>query len=192
MKEVTDELLSFNYPIISVTHKPMDLGKNIVVQLERSLQSIYKQVLIGAKNATTEYVALTEDDIFYNEEHFKHRSNSFAYNINRWTLHMTEKMFSYRDRPVLSQCICPREMLIKNLEERFALPNIPDAICGEPGRLECHLGITPCGFTTFKTEKPTLCLSHTRGITGKKIMSPIQADYVEGLGYAKDWIRRLT
>lgn len=61
-------------PIISVSQKPIDLGKNICAgEIGRSLYNLYRQVYTGALEAKTKYVALCEDDTLYNMEHFRHR-----------------------------------------------------------------------------------------------------------------------
>jgi len=49
---VLRSLKGFGYPIVSVSQKPMDLGKNIVVPKERSLENIYRQVLVGVKEGS--------------------------------------------------------------------------------------------------------------------------------------------
>jgi glycosyltransferase involved in cell wall biosynthesis len=167
---VVRSLKRHNLPIVSISQKKMELGTNIVVPKERSLQNIYRQVLSGAKKATTKYVALCEDDCLYISEHFQYRPKKapFAYNLNRWLLHLNEKVFSYRKRPILSQCIADREVLIKNLEERLALPSIPDEFCGEMGCFEKQLGMTEYAYETFETKQPNLVVCHKQNIMGRK------------------------
>ena len=139
-------------PLISVSFKPMDFGKNICYgEHERSAYNIYKQVLIGAKAATTEYVATAEDDVIYPKEHFEYRppKDVFAFDENKWSIFTWRKdaIASFRRRRTMTHLIVSREALIKTLEERFAKypdpKNIPESIFGEPGRFEAHLGITP-------------------------------------------------
>src|SRR5574337_272588 len=76
-------------PLISVSQKPIALGKNICVgDIGRSHLNIYRQILIGAKAAKTKYVALAEDDILYSWEHFHEHlpeKGKFAYDINKWS-----------------------------------------------------------------------------------------------------------
>jgi glycosyltransferase involved in cell wall biosynthesis len=160
-------------PIISISQEKMNLGQNICVgRIGRSLQNIYKQVLIGAQAAKTKYVALTEDDCIYTPEHFSHRpkNGAFAYNLNRWLLHLSEETYSYRKRPILSQCIADREQLIANLEERFALKEIPDKHCGEMGVFDKKLGMTEYPYETFETTKPNLVICHKKNTTGRKLL----------------------
>lgn len=170
---VVRSLKRHGIPIVSVSQQPMDLGTNIVVPQARSLQNIYKQVLEGARKATTKYVALCEDDCLYLSEHFQFRpTKSFAYNLNRWMLHLDgdDHVYSYRRRPILSQCIANREALIKTLEERFTLADIPDKYCGEMGCFEDKLGITKYEYETFETKEPNLIVCHKRNTSGRKYL----------------------
>ena len=153
-------LKKFGYPIVSVSQKPMDLGKNIVVPKKRSLTNIYCQVLVGAKAATTKYVALCEDDCMYVPEHFKYRPKTapFAYNLNRWLLHLDrdEKVYSYRRRPILSQCIADREKLIE---------------CLEKGDRDYEMGRED-GYAHefFETKDPNLVICHSKNTSGQKYL----------------------
>ena len=71
-----------DYPLISISQKPMDYGQNIVVDFPRAYLSIYKQILVGAKAATTDFVAFAEDDCLYTKDHFnsfRPKDDEFAY-----------------------------------------------------------------------------------------------------------------
>lgn len=167
---VLRSLKRHGYPIVSVSQQPMDLGHNIVVPVKRSLQNIYQQVLIGAKAATTEYVALCEDDCMYVAEHFKYRPKApFGYNLNRWLLHLDKEIYSYRKRPILSQCIAHRETLIKNLEERSKIEDVPERI-GEMGLCEKKIGMTEYPYETFETPTPNLVICHNKNTSGRKLL----------------------
>jgi len=192
MGPVVASLKTFDYPIISISQKPIDLGHNIVVSKERSVKNIYRQVLLGAETAKTEYVALCEDDCFYGSEHFLFRPLHFGYNMNRWMLHLREEVYSIRKRPVLSQCIANRKILIATLTERLALSDLPDNMCGEPGRLEKQLGVTPYRMEFFETQMPNLIVCHSWGILGHKKLGANVSTDVKGLGPINIWLRRLS
>jgi len=67
-KKVTDGIKQIvgDTPIISVTQKPMDFGKNICVgDVGLSDWNIYRQMQIGCKEAKTKYVCTAEADCFY-------------------------------------------------------------------------------------------------------------------------------
>ena len=184
-----------NLKIISISQEPIiSLGDNIVVPKERSVINIYRQILAGAKKATTKYVALCEDDCLYTPDHFDYRPNdSFGYNLSRWNLHLTEGVYSYRERPVLSQCIAVREDLIRNIEERLALPTLEARDFGEFGLYEERLGISHYEYETFSTDIPNMVICHKRNISGRKYigkdMEPVKTLPV--WGDIKYWLNKL-
>ncbi len=160
-------------PIISVSHKPMDLGKNICVgNIGQSNFNIYKQLLIGAKETDTEYIATAEDDTLYHESHFKYRppKDCFGYNMNRWSLFTWSQppIFSNRGRMTLNTLIAPRKLLIEAAEERFRrYPKdemIPLKFWGEFGRYEKYLGVTVRATQQFESEIPVIMFSHPESL----------------------------
>jgi hypothetical protein len=159
----------------------MDLGKNIVVPKEQSLENVYRQVLAGAKMATTEYVALCEDDCLYVPEHFRYRpTKPFAYNLNRWMLHLDQekKMFTYRKRPVLSQCIAHRKTLIE---------------CLEKGERDREMGREDgYEYETFETKEPNLIFCHEQNTSGKKYFGKDAEPKTElpPWGTAEYWVKK--
>lgn len=161
-------------PLISISHKPMDFGKNICVEgFEVSIYNIYRQILMGAKAASTRYVSCVEDDALYCREHFEHRpkDNSFDYNSNRW--HINEHFYFWRPRAGMHTCIAPTALMIETLEKRFAkYPTILDDVnmrgfC-EPGRREYMIGLPKVKFTMFQTSIPVLVFNHRGSLGGKR------------------------
>jgi len=60
-----------NIQIISVSHKPINLGKNICVGVHYpSNATLFRQLLIGCKEAKTTFVANAEADFLYCPEYF--------------------------------------------------------------------------------------------------------------------------
>lgn len=154
-------------PIISVSHQPMHFGMNIKVDLERSHFNIYRQALIGAKEAHTKYIALAEDDVLYSPEHFKFRPQpgKFGYNLGAWSIHTWgEPMFTHKGtvRKNLNSLICERGLFIQAMEERF--DKYPDGdkkeIWAEPGRYESQLGVAVRETEEFYTNPPNVIFSH--------------------------------
>lgn len=191
MEPVVRSLKRHGYPIVSVTQEPMELGKNIVVPKERSKVNIYKQVLTAAKAAETEYVALCEDDCLYVKDHFKYRPKApFAYNLNRWNLILSQKVYNYRKRPILSQCIAHRETLIKCLEERFENYKEEIELYTEMGRNEGSV----YSYETFETEKPNLVICHNKSTFGNKLVahdSPIEK-FLPVWGDVRYWLTKFS
>jgi hypothetical protein len=168
-------------PIIIVSQQPTVFGGNsqniCLGDIGRSHLNIYKQMLIGAKAATTNYVAMAEDDIFYSYEHFHNEyigkfPDMFLYDMNKVSLFTWTKppIFSFRhNRKVVNQLIVRRELLIEALEERFArvtelLKTRPlEKIIkywGDFSRYEDLLGVTIRKGKEFMCTKPSIVLSH--------------------------------
>lgn len=162
-----------DYPIISISQVPMDFGKNICVgNIGASYLNIYKQMLIGARAADTEFVAMAEDDVLFHESHFnfdKLDPDKFNYNINKWGIYTWgETAFSLKQRCTNVSLIAPRKLLISAMEERFA--KYPDeskinlSFWAEPGRYEKQLGVTVQPINKFETEIPVVVFSHPKTI----------------------------
>lgn len=177
-KKIRESLLEVSgnkYPVISVSQKPIDFGMNICVgEIGFSYYNCYKQILTGAKEADTEYVACCEDDIVYNDEHFSYRPSldAFAYNTNLWFAR--EKFFWKKESMSMGCCIAPKALLVNNLESRFVrYPTEPSReghgqkFWVEPGLTEKHFGIPKIRLELFTTDAPVVVLE-TRGTLGGK------------------------
>jgi len=186
-----------NTPVVSISHKPMTFGENICVgDIGRSNKNIYTQILIGAKAAKTKFVAMVEDDVLYPPEHFQCRpaKDTLYYDMNKWSIFTWSKpmVYSWRDRMIIFTLICERSMLVDALEERLAVrPEYNDAFCGEPGRYDEVLHVTP-----RKTEKgwagaPMVVFSHpdalgfittppgrTHAVGERKALGPLRGTYL--------------
>lgn len=122
-------------PVITISKKPMDWGINLIQDAESSVSNIYKQVLRGAKLATTPYIAIAEDDTLYHKSHFEFRPpmDTFAYDFHRWGL-FTWGTPTYYHKARISNAamIAPRELVIESLEARFEM--YPENKIGELGK----------------------------------------------------------
>lgn len=161
-----------NNPIISVSHKPIEFGQNIIVGLPRHHLNIYRQALLGAKQATTKYIALAEDDVLYSPEHFRYRSKDgrFAYNLGTWNVFTWgEPLFNHKERRNMGQLICERELFIEAMEERFKKWPDDDKIdlghWAEPGKYEKHLGVTVRDCEFFYSNPPNIIFCHQAALS---------------------------
>lgn len=162
-----------DYPLISISKKPMDFGQNIVVDFPRSQVGIYRQILIGAKAATTEFVAFAEDDCLYTKEHFtcfRPQADEFAYDMAKWSLYTWSNppVYSIKDRISNCTAIAPRLLLIEALEERFAKypdeSKIPLQYFSEVGKYDKGLRVTPRKIVKFMSKSPCIIFSHPDAI----------------------------
>ena len=186
------QLVDGRLPIISVSQKRIDFGKNICVgEIGYSAWICYWQILIGARAAQTEFVVCAEDDSLYNWEHlsFRPSTNAFYYNRGgRWILENIAEprpRFRWRDRTGMCGCIVARELMVSTLEARFAKFNEPitktydDRLrgWGEPGRYEHYLKLPRVGIEFFETKEPILTLNHKKGLGG--LRRPNGGDKIE-------------
>lgn len=193
-------------PIISVSQKPIDLGQNICVgDTGRSHLNIYRQILIGAREAKTKYVAMAEDDILYSYEHFHEyvpQENRFAYDINKWQIFTwaAPPVFAYTHRRVVNSLIAKRDMLVSALEERFDkfkdVPeeNIPLKFWGDPGRYEKELGVSFRETEEFTSKVPNIVFNHPEAfgylkLGMRKRMGPEQVDSLPDWGTAEEILK---
>lgn len=189
-------------PVISISRLPMKFGLNLIDEGPYNYVNIYKQILRGAKEAKTKYIAVVEDDTLYHENHFRRfrpKDDEFAYNRCRWSVFSWgTPVYSWRQRISNCGCVAPRELMIEALTERFTKYgyNIPKTLCGECGRnkLEKRMGITLRKQVDFFSRIPIIQLSHPEGTEDRqkqmrKCHADIRAWDIPHWGKAEDIIK---
>lgn len=193
-------------PIISVSQKPIDFGKNICLgDIGRSILNIYRQILIGAKAAKTKYVAMAEDDILYSFEHFHEfvpTEDRFAYDMNKWSIYTwtNPPLFTFRNRRVVNSLIAKKDMLVESLQERFdkfkGVPDdqIPLSHWGDPGRYEKLLGVKVWETEEFYSPVPNIVFNHPEALgymigSHKKKKGELRAIEIPYWGRAEDMLK---
>jgi hypothetical protein len=76
-------------PIASATLKPMDMGKNVHVIGERSVLTMFRQIVAALEASDAEIVYLCESDVLYHPSHFDFtppKKDKFYYNLNVWRM----------------------------------------------------------------------------------------------------------
>lgn len=154
-------------PIITISKKPLDWGINLI-QTGYGFTNIYRQMLRGAKLATTKWIAMADDDTLYPKQHFDFRptEESFFYNLNRWHMCTWGKPFYFhKPQPGNGLLICSRSLLIKALENRFRSlqeqEDLPSRLCHELGIVKEAQAYDKQGWKPFYTAEPVLSFYHT-------------------------------
>ena len=170
-----------NDPVISITHRPLDgFDTNAVITMPVSTYSVYAQILIGARLATSKFIACAEDDVLYPAEHFQFRppqDDTFYYSKSRWWVEK-DGFYRWRDRTVMSTCICNRELYIawaERLFEKFPVhPEKREDMTGwaEPSRYEWYLGLPKVKGDTFETENPVVTFNAKPSLGGLRKIGP--------------------
>lgn len=111
-------------PLISVSQKPVDLGKNICVgEIGLSAQNAWRQFQIGAMEAKTKFVCSAEDDVLYAPDFFSFLpTQEDAWYIAHpmyvlWNLRGKKRAFGLKQQGSESAVIVGREYLIRKIEE---------------------------------------------------------------------------
>jgi len=129
--KIREELLKVkgDLPLISISQKPLNFGKNICVgNIGASYQNEFKQILLGCKEAKTKYVIMAEADCLYPPEYFTFippTEHCYRYSnvwiMQEWIGKLTGNSFRKKK---YSDCaeIVGREYMIKQIEKHFKNP----------------------------------------------------------------------
>ena len=159
-------------PIISVSQKPIDLGQNICIgDVGASPQNVLKQMILGAKAATTRYVAIAQADFLYPKEFFEFvppTDDTFYYPDHvyiLWTNH--SRFFRKKLREMLS--VTNREHFVKILEIVASQPF--DHIVKKVSQLtKQDVFWTDIPLVTFKTKEGMHWRSPFQPKSSKKVL----------------------
>lgn len=118
------EIAANVYQIISVSLKPTEFGQNIVLNRERGILSMFKQILVGLENCTTDIVFLVEHDVLYHTSHFEFvppRKDVFYYNQNNWKVDAKtgQALFYYSNQT--SGLCAYRSLLLEHYRKRVEI-----------------------------------------------------------------------
>ena len=113
-----------NFPIISVSQKPITFGRNFVMNVQSSALSLFRQILKGLQECNTDIIFLVEHDVLYHPTHFDftpEREDHFYYNRNEWRVSsLTGKAVFYQHNDV-SQLCARRDLLLEHYTKVVAL-----------------------------------------------------------------------
>lgn len=110
-------------PLISVSQKPIDFGKNICVgNVGVSNQNVFRQFQIGCMNASTPFVATAESDCLYPKEYFEFIPKNIymccRYD-NVWLLYKNSDAGFVRKASSECAAVWGREIAIRHIEKRL-------------------------------------------------------------------------
>ena len=110
-------------PIISVSQKPIDFGKNICVgDVGASGFNMFRQVLIGCMEAKTKFVISAEADCLYPPDYFDFippRKDKCYRNSNLYVMGNKRNYYYYKEEGATHSQIIGREYYINRLKELF-------------------------------------------------------------------------
>ncbi len=190
-----------DFPLISVSRKPLDFGHNILDDGEKNISNIYYQMFRAIKLVTTEFIAIAEDDTLYPKQHFEFfrpEKDTFAYNMNRLALFTWDTpIYSWRHGKSNCSLIAPRKLALDTLEERFKKypKGTPLNLTGELGRLEEALELTPRNIVDVYSTISLIQFNHDYASEEyqrkhKKKLGPIKAFDIPYWGKAAKLVKK--
>lgn len=110
-------------PLISVSQKPIDFGKNICVgNVGLSGHNVFRQLQIGAEAATTPFIISAESDVLYPKEYFEFvpPETDACYRYDNvyilWKYYTRIRKFYFRKAHTEGAQICGRKWLIERIK----------------------------------------------------------------------------
>ena len=111
-------------PIISISHKPIEMGNNICVgDVGLSYRNEWRQILIGAKETNSQFLIFCESDVLYPQEYFDFtppKDGIWRYDNVWMCFHGKGMPQSFRRKKYTEGAqICSREYVINRIEEQL-------------------------------------------------------------------------
>lgn len=124
LSAVTNQLNKvFDGEIVSCTLKPLDFGKNIVLDMERGYEAMFTQIVRALEASTADVIYMTEHDVLYPKEHFTElkdiETGKFYYNQYWWKIGKGNRAVRW-DADQVSGLCAYRETLLDFYHKRLA------------------------------------------------------------------------
>lgn len=165
------QLLQTDYPITSVSLKPIEFGNNIVLPLKRGYLTMAKQILAGLESMTEDVVFFCEHDVLYHPTHFDFLPPSrmvYYYNMNVWKINaQTGHAVTYITKQLSGLCAY-RETLITHYRERvrrIETDGFSRAMGFEPGTHGRPERVDDLKSDEWRSEYPNVDIRHDQNLT---------------------------
>ena len=176
-------------PIVSVTLDPVSFGKNIVLPLERGYLTMFKQILRGLEELTTDVAFLVEHDVLYAKEHFEftpRRQDVYYYNQSVWKVDVeTGRALFYYCNQTSGLC-ANRELLVQHYRtrvERVEREGFTRGMGFEPGTHAFPRGIDNFKHEVWHADQPNVDLRHGKNLTPSRF----RKDQFRNQKYTEGW-----
>ena len=174
--------------LISVSQYPMNFGSNFVLPLQRSVLTMFKQIVKGIEECDSDIIFLCEHDVLYHPSHFDFippKKDKFYYNLNFWMLRTKDGQALQYHTQAVSQLCAYRELLLAHYRkrvERVEKEGFTLRIGYEPGNHKFPRGIDDYGYENRRSEYPNVDIRHGKNVSGGRF------EKKEFRRQPKDWI----
>lgn len=181
-------------PLVNVSLSPLPWRKNIVVDLEPSILTMFKQQLIGLQNIDTDYVFFCEHDVIYHPSHFDFvppREDMYYFNLNVWAVDAEDgKALYYDGMKMTSGLVAYRPILIEHYTKKIKWVeefgyHSRRRMGFEPGKKVSAGRVDDYEWDTYRSAYPNVDIKHCGNITRKRFD---QKEYRSRRLIAKSWI----
>jgi len=199
------------HKIVSVSQYPIDFGENIVMPLQRSQLTLFKQMLAGIEAIDTDIIFFVEHDVLYHPDHFKFtppRKDKFYYNTNCWMLRPKDGFAITYDHKSTSGVCAYRDLMLSHYRarvERVEKEGWSRRMGYAPGNHKLPRGFDYSEYETWRTEFPNVDIRHGNNISGcrfsqdkfrRKPKNWIEAYEIPGWGKTggrfDEWLREVS
>lgn len=169
-KQILD-ITKGEYEIVSASLKPLDFGKNVVLNLERSVLTMFKQILAAIEASTAEILYFTEHDVLYHPTHFDFtpaRNDVFYYDENRWFVDLATGRALFYHACSTSLLVANRELLLEHYRTRVARvekEGFTLRLGYEPGNHPYPRGVDLYTRATYFAKYPSIDIRHGKNLT---------------------------
>ena len=165
-QKIRDNILkhSQGLPIISVTQKPIDFGRNICVGIQDNCyMNEFRQIRIALENVTTPYVVVTEADNLYPPDYFAfdppEKGHFYRY-MNVWISWLKKHRFYFKSSSDGSQMV-DRDMWLDIINE--VLKGKPEWVTKDSEPLPRFTPRTDKNYT-WNSENPVVTFKTGNGV----------------------------
>lgn len=157
--------------VISVSLKPLDFGRNIVIDAERGPLTMFGQILAGLEASTAEVIFFAEHDVLYHPSHFQFspkRKDVFYYDGNFWQVDAKSGHALTRVWRATSGLCAYRSLLLEHYRKRVKMveANGYSVKMGyEPGSHNRPERVDDYGCEIWMAEFPSLDIRHDKNLT---------------------------
>lgn len=112
------------YDLVSVSLYPINFGRNLVLDSDRGILTMFKQILKGLEELQTDVVFLCEHDILYSKSHFEFtppKEDIYYYNENVWKLRASDGQALFYYVQQTSGLCAFRELLLQHYQKRVEI-----------------------------------------------------------------------
>lgn len=174
-------------PVVSVSLKPIDFGKNTVLNLNPGFVTMTKQITKALDVSDADYVFFCEHDVLYPISHFDFmptNDNIFYYNANVWRWKYPENLAVTYDRLISLSGLCVnrrfalshyKKRLKKIRDSNLESDNRPEPSWArrwgyEPGTKKLKRGgFSDDDFETWISKEPIVDIRHGKTFSQSKV-----------------------